>query len=128
MSGEEVAVLDSGICRNMKAPVGDMDTRGGGNASSMGVVGLTGQHWRAERKGQLAVNSKLPDFREQSDLPPSRGLAANTDSYSFFFFFFNLFLVVLGSSLLWGLLPVAVSLVAENRLLGTWAPVVSARG
>ena len=91
-----MAVLDSGICRNMKAPVGDMDTRGGGNASSMGVVGLTGQHWRAERKGQLAVNSKLPDFREQSDLPPSRGLAANTDSYSFFFFFLIYFWLCLG--------------------------------
>ena len=123
-----MAVLDSGICRDMKASVGDMDTCGGGNASSMGVVRGTGQHWRAGRKAQLAVNSKLPDFREQTDLPPSQGLAANTDSYSFFFFFLNLFLVVLGSSLLWGLLPVAVSLVAENRLLGTWAPVVSARG
>lgn len=68
----------------MKAPVGDMDTRGAGNASSMGVVRLTGQHRRAGRKDQLAVNAKLPDFREQSDLPPSQGLAVNTDSYSFF--------------------------------------------
>ena len=101
MSGEEAEFLDSGVCRDMKAPVGDRDTCRGGNAFLMSVIRTTGHHWRPGRKDQPAVDSKLPDCREQTDLPPSQGLAANIDSYCLGFF--SSFSVVLGSSLLCGL-------------------------
>ena len=69
MSGEEAEFLDSGVCRDMKTAAGDRDTRGGGNASLMGVIRMTGQHWGPGRMDQPAADSKLPDCREQSDLP-----------------------------------------------------------
>ena len=129
MSGEEAEFLDSGVCRDMKTAAGDRDTRGGGNASLMGVIRMTGQHWGPGRMDQPAADSKLPDCRERSDLPPSQGLAANVDSYCFSFP--PLFSVVLGSSLLCGRFSscsVGASPVAEHRLWGTWAPVAAARG
>ena len=53
MSGEEAEFLDSGVCRDMKAPVGDRDTRRGGNASLMDVIRMTGS--TGDQEGRISL-------------------------------------------------------------------------